>query len=196
MRRSRRHLYFLPFLLLSLFLLPLLAPPEIGASLRDGAVTRQQLRFSQLKGDGELALRNLKTDEVVRVRYRDGDGAYDYAGLQQINGVLRCYWDNQVTMMDLELIELLDDIQDHFGAPRLQVVSGYRSPEYNAFLASIGRKVAKLSLHTKGLASDVRIPGVATKRLRDYAKSLQVGGVGYYPEDGFVHVDTGRVRYW
>jgi len=195
MRRSR-HLFLLPLLLLPFLLLPLLAPPEIGASLREGGVTRKELRFSQLKGDGELALRNLKTDEVVRVRYRGEDGVYYYDGLQQINGVLRCYWDNQVTMMDLELIELLDDIQDHFGAQRLQVVSGYRSPEYNAFLASIGRHVAKLSLHTKGLASDVRIPGVATKRLRDYAKSLKVGGVGYYPEDGFVHVDTGRVRYW
>jgi len=196
MRRFRQPLLLLTLFLLPLLLLPLLAPPEIGASLREGEVTRKALRFPQLQGDGELVLRNLKTDEVVKVRYRDVEGTYDYAGLQRINRVLRCYWDNQVTMMDLELIELLDDIQDHFGARRLQIISGYRSPEYNAFLASIGRHVAKLSLHTKGLASDVRIPGVATQRLRDYAKSLRVGGVGYYPDDGFVHVDTGRVRYW
>ena len=85
MRRSR-HLFLLPLLLLPFLLLPLLAPPEIGASLREGGVTRKELRFSQLKGDGELALRNLKTDEVVRVRYRGEDGVYYYDGLQQING--------------------------------------------------------------------------------------------------------------
>jgi len=27
-------------------------------------------------------------------------------------------------------------------------------------------------------------------------RAQQAGGVGYYPEPGFVHVDVGRVRYW
>jgi len=26
--------------------------------------------------------------------------------------------------------------------------------------------------------------------------ALQMGGVGYYPDDDFVHVDTGAVRHW
>ncbi len=175
--------------------LPLLFPPPSNASLPADA-TQKELRFTHLQGDGELALHNLKTGETQALRYRQADGAYDYAALQTLNQVLRCCWKNEVTMMDLELIELLDDIQDHFGAEELQVISGYRSPEYNEHLASLGRKVAKGSLHTKGLASDIRIAGVKTARLRDYAKSLQVGGVGYYPQDGFVHVDVGRVRYW
>jgi uncharacterized protein YcbK (DUF882 family) len=32
--------------------------------------------------------------------------------------------------------------------------------------------------------------------LRDAATSLSLGGVGFYPRDKFVHVDTGKVRYW
>ncbi|MDH5558052.1 MAG: DUF882 domain-containing protein, partial [Alphaproteobacteria bacterium] len=32
--------------------------------------------------------------------------------------------------------------------------------------------------------------------LRNAAKSLQAGGVGYYPKSNFIHVDTGRVRFW
>jgi len=28
------------------------------------------------------------------------------------------------------------------------------------------------------------------------ARNLKLGGVGYYPTSDFVHVDTGRVRYW
>ncbi|MFM8338542.1 MAG: DUF882 domain-containing protein, partial [Fluviibacter sp.] len=28
------------------------------------------------------------------------------------------------------------------------------------------------------------------------ALSLQAGGVGYYPREQFVHIDTGRIRSW
>ena len=47
-----------------------------------------------------------------------------------------------------------------------------------------------------GKAIDIRIPGVALSDLRDAAMSLNAGGVGFYPRDKFVHVDTGKVRYW
>jgi len=32
--------------------------------------------------------------------------------------------------------------------------------------------------------------------LRRAAMSMRIGGVGYYPESNFIHVDTGNVRYW
>jgi uncharacterized protein YcbK (DUF882 family) len=47
-----------------------------------------------------------------------------------------------------------------------------------------------------GKAIDIRVPGIRLEHLRDVAKTLRVGGVGYYPASNFVHVDTGRVRYW
>jgi uncharacterized protein YcbK (DUF882 family) len=43
---------------------------------------------------------------------------------------------------------------------------------------------------------DLRLPGVPLAELRDAALSLRVGGVGYYPKEQFVHLDTGRVRAW
>ena len=45
-------------------------------------------------------------------------------------------------------------------------------------------------------AIDIRIPGVSTRKLRDAALSLGMGGVGYYPTSQFVHVDVGPVRQW
>ncbi len=51
-------------------------------------------------------------------------------------------------------------------------------------------------MHLQGKALDVRLPGVATERLRDIALGLARGGVGYYAASDFVHVDTGRVRRW
>jgi len=46
------------------------------------------------------------------------------------------------------------------------------------------------------MAIDVRVPGCSLVALRDAARSLARGGVGYYPQSNFVHVDVGRVRAW
>jgi uncharacterized protein YcbK (DUF882 family) len=79
---------------------------------------------------------------------------------------------------------------------RVQVISGYRSPATNAALHARSEGVASHSLHMLGQATDVRIAGVDLSRLRDAALSLQSGGVGFYPQSQFVHVDVGRVRSW
>jgi len=78
-----------------------------------------------------------------------------------------------------------------------EVISGYRSPGTNATLRSTREGgVAKHSLHMDGKAIDVRLPGVPLADLRDAARSLRGGGVGFYPREQFVHIDTGRVRHW
>jgi len=56
--------------------------------------------------------------------------------------------------------------------------------------------VAKKSLHMQGRAADIRLPGVELKHLRLAALDLKDGGVGYYPKSNFIHVDTGRPRFW
>jgi len=38
--------------------------------------------------------------------------------------------------------------------------------------------------------------GLDTAKLRDIALELELGGVGFYAKNDFVHVDTGRVRRW
>jgi uncharacterized protein YcbK (DUF882 family) len=47
-----------------------------------------------------------------------------------------------------------------------------------------------------GKAIDIRVPGVPLVELRKAATSLKLGGVGFYPDSNFVHVDVGRVRHW
>jgi uncharacterized protein YcbK (DUF882 family) len=48
----------------------------------------------------------------------------------------------------------------------------------------------------KGMAIDVRLPHQDLDKLRQAAIGLRLGGVGYYPGSDFVHLDTGRVRFW
>jgi len=76
------------------------------------------------------------------------------------------------------------------------VISGYRSPATNAALRKKGSGVARKSFHTRGMAVDLRIKGVPLRQLYRAAVALKKGGVGIYPSSGFIHVDTGPVRYW
>lgn len=146
-------------------------------------------------GDGTIELFNTHNQERISIQFRE-EGRYTKDAIAAINHILRCRFMNIETRMSLQLIELVDKIQDHFGGREVHIISGYRAPEFNTQLRASGHKVAKYSLHMEGLAMDIRIPGVSTKAIRDYAASLKAGGVGYYPGNDFVHVDVGRVRYW
>jgi uncharacterized protein YcbK (DUF882 family) len=66
----------------------------------------------------------------------------------------------------------------------------------NAALLQEGHHVAEASFHTVGMAIDIRLPGRSTAGVRRAALELRRGGVGYYPDLGFVHVDVGPVRHW
>jgi uncharacterized protein YcbK (DUF882 family) len=63
-------------------------------------------------------------------------------------------------------------------------------------LHALDSEVATHSLHMKGQAADITLPGRPLRRLYEAALAMQLGGVGYYPDDNFIHVDVGRVRRW
>ena len=77
-----------------------------------------------------------------------------------------------------------------------QIISGYRSPRTNEMLHDTTPGVANNSYHMKGMASDVRLEDVELSHLHKAALAIGRGGVGYYPESDFVHVDVGPVRHW
>ncbi|MFA4875195.1 MAG: DUF882 domain-containing protein, partial [bacterium] len=92
--------------------------------------------------------------------------------------------------------ELLSQIQGHFNAETIELISGYRSPAFNESLIDAGRGAARESLHKQGLATDIHIDDVDEEALFDYVSKLGMGGVGIYPRYNFVHVDVGSPRAW
>lgn len=143
-----------------------------------------------------LGFENLHTGERLDVAYW-AEGRLQPDALGSIEWTLRDHRNNATHPIDSQLLDLLFALQLQLGVVRpYQVISGYRSPETNAMLASLSDGVARHSLHTQGMAIDIRVEGVPLERLRDAAKSLRAGGVGYYPRSDFVHTDVGRVRYW
>ena len=109
---------------------------------------------------------------------------------------LRCHFTDEPTHMDPRLIGVLVGAAHKFTAPRIDIVSGFRSPKFNLMLRKKGHEVARDSQHTYGHAIDFRLPGVSTRVLLSFVKSLHLGGAGFYPESEFVHADTGPVRTW
>lgn len=148
-----------------------------------------------------LAFRNVHTNERVDARYY-GPSGLDTQGIAEINHGLRDWRTGQTHVMDHDLLDLLGDLRDKLGiAPRkgFDLISGYRSPETNRRLKENGGAhsgVANKSQHMLGKATDIAMPGIPLATLRAAAYAMRRGGVGYYPRDGFVHVDTGQVRTW
>lgn len=144
----------------------------------------------------KLSFMNTHTDEHLTATYWY-QGEYLPDELSKINHILRDHRTGDVKPIDTGLLDLLYNLQRILctDAP-FHIVSGYRSPQTNAALRKKSRGVAKNSFHQFGKAVDIRLPRYNLKMLRNTAKQLQGGGVGYYPHLNFVHIDVGNVRYW
>ena len=145
----------------------------------------------------QLTLLNLHTGERVRAEYWS-KGRYQRDGLREIYRLLRDHRSGAVHPIDPKLLDLLHALTRKVGNRNpVHIISGYRSPETNALLREQdGSGVAQNSFHMQGKAIDLRVPGLSLRNLQRAALSLRGGGVGYYPDSNFVHVDVGPLRHW
>ena len=144
----------------------------------------------------QLSMFHTHTAEELSVTYY-ADGEYIASALDELNHFLRDFRTGDEIEMDPGVFDILFDIQTKSGSTGVyEVISAYRSPATNEMLRGSSGGVARNSQHLLGKAMDVRLTDLDTATLRDVALSLQHGGVGYYSESDFVHVDTGRVRRW
>lgn len=146
----------------------------------------------------QLSFYHTHTGKRLEVVY-SRDGAYIPSALEEINHFLFDFRTGDKAEMDPVLLDLIYDVRETLGSDgTYQVISAYRSPKTNKMLRgrSPNTGVAKNSQHLLGKAIDVRLEGVKTSTLRDTALAMKRGGVGYYEESDFVHMDTGRPRSW
>lgn len=166
----------------------------LSAAIAAAAMSR--LAYATASAQRRLVVVNTHTGEVVDAIYWT-DGRYQLAELGRLDWLLRDHRSGDVLAIDQGLFDLLSELAADAGVdPRYQLISGYRSPATNAKLAAASDGVSSKSLHMEGRAIDVRLEGLPTAKLRDLALAKQVGGVGYYPQSDFVHLDLGRVRSW
>ncbi|GBG14359.1 sulfate adenylyltransferase [Novimethylophilus kurashikiensis] len=136
-----------------------------------------------------------ETRERLQLSYLQ-DGQWVDNAYPQLCWLLRDFHANEAVQMDPTLIAILDWTQHYlaqFGYTEpLQILSGYRSRRTNAHTEGAARN----SQHLYGKAVDFRVPGLPAGYLGRLMAWLSQGGVGIYEKDGFVHVDTGRIRLW
>ena len=159
------------------------------------------LKSATLSSPREYRLRfyHTHTNERLDIVYRRSEN-YLPDALAELDHYLRDHRTGEVRHFDPHLFDLLYDltasVNDSGG--EIDVVCGYRTPSSNEFLRtrSVQAGVARHSLHMQAEAIDIRLLGIPTSAVRDAALRLQRGGVGYYRDSNFVHVDVGRVRRW
>jgi uncharacterized protein YcbK (DUF882 family) len=153
-------------------------------------------------GPRHLKFRHLHTEKTLEVVYWDG-GKYVWDALQAVNQHLSDFRSLEVHPIDVRLLDILFTLQSLTGSKEpYRIVSAFRSAATNTMLSGQSAatngtsQVATKSLHMEGKAIDMRLNDVSLTGLRDAALALRGGGVGYYPDSGFIHVDIGSVRTW
>ena len=140
-------------------------------------------------GYRDLILYAVNHGERVRVFPYLADGTLDAEALAQLQHLMRDKHTDVEHDTHPRLLKLLYQIADHFDAPQINIISGYREAPDNK----------SESNHGKGLAVDFMIPGVPLAAVAREARKLGHVGVGFYPTSGFIHLDVrgdGPSYFW
>jgi uncharacterized protein YcbK (DUF882 family) len=146
-------------------------------------------------GDGTLKIKSTKNNVRFAGRFRDKRGRYIERALKRINRVFDTLYLKETERVSLRLLEVLSHLREKLGGGWITISSGYRSPSYNTNLRDKGKTVAKASLHLYGMAADLKIQGVDSKKMWSFIREHKLAGAGYYggPQ---VHIDVGPARSW
>lgn len=146
--------------------------------------------------DRMLSFYNTHTHERLKSCYFQNNH-FSAEALSKIDYILRDFRTGEIKEIDRKLLDLLFILKQKLGIDSpFHVISGYRSSKTNEMLRQTSSGIAKNSLHILGQAIDIRVPGLPLEHLCCTAIDLKAGGVGFYPDSDFIHVDIGRIRYW
>ena len=152
--------------------------------------------LARMRDARQLSFYHTHTSEKLDVVYAQ-NGAYIPEALAEVNYLLRDFRNGDVHPIDPRLLDVLYAVRERTGSNgQFEVLSGFRSKATNDMLRHNSTGVARNSMHLKGQAIDIRLDGAGTRDVRRVAIAMAQGGVGYYPDSDFVHLDTGPVRTW
>jgi len=149
-----------------------------------------------LDPDRKIWLRRAATHEEAVVHYANENEGYLADGYRLACYLLRDVQAGLMIPISPNLLDLLCAMQrwlGTYGVHRPFIInSGYRSPGTN----SITEGAVKNSFHLHGKAADIHVDSIPAEYLGRLAAMFKTGGVGFYVNKGFIHVDVGWVRYW
>lgn len=121
---------------------------------------------------------NLDVTESVLL---DRDGSADPETTKRLTHLFRCRFTGHEAPMAKRTLAMLADLAERYEGKTITFVSAHR--------ASAGESWT--SPHRAARALDFRLKGIDLREVRDYLwrKYTEVG-IGWYPSEGFVHMDT------
>jgi uncharacterized protein YcbK (DUF882 family) len=141
-----------------------------------------------------IHLVNAHTNEVFDGVYRNDDGPIASV-MTDLNGFFRDFHADKTHIMDVAVLDFLSAVMAAAGQTSATILSAYRTPETNEALEKTNFGVAENSQHLYGRALDVYFENDLEKTMQT-ARKMQRGGVGWYPQSHFMHIDSGPVRNW
>src|SRR5947208_12573278 len=166
-------------------------------SLLAGAVTLPKLGHALPSAPPQphrLNLNNPHTGETFSGIYRDDNGPIPRV-MEDLSVFLRDFHSGEKIEIDVGVIDFLSGVMQAVGQTSATILSAYRTAETNASLSKTHFGVAENSQHIYGRALDVHF-GDKLEHAMKTARAMQRGGVGWYPQSNFMHIDSGPVRNW
>jgi len=140
-------------------------------------------------GRPKLVLLAINTQERIELSALGPRGGFGWRDLDRASHLLREPSSGNEHPIEPRVLDAVYQIQTHFNAQEIRVISGYRTP--HAIASSRG------SNHGRGRAIDLVVPGTTDQDVAKYARDMGFMGVGIYPASGFVHVDVrDRSYFW
>lgn len=102
---------------------------------------------------------------------------------------IACRGDDKL-LINEDAMDKLQALREKLGFA-LVVLSAYRSPEHNAHVGGVDN-----SEHLEACAFDILMFGIDPARFEKAARQVGFTGFGFYPDVPFIHIDTGRSRFW
>jgi uncharacterized protein YcbK (DUF882 family) len=137
-----------------------------------------------------LRLRHVATGATFSGPYHDGRRP-DPAAMAELSLVLADHRSGQMRPFDPAALDILWELGRRERMAAFEILSAYRTTATNIAVGGAGD-----SQHMQARALDVHVPADRLAAFGDAALALARGGVGIYPADGFVHLDSGPVRHW
>jgi hypothetical protein len=143
-----------------------------------GQTPKNPERGKHFAGPGSLILLYPKAQVTLKVQLYDEVGRMRPEAYQELSRAL----------YDPRLFALLYRVSHYFGEP-IEVVSAFRYPHAKGDVDS---------KHARGRAVDIAVKGVSKRKLLAFLDStFDNVGVGFYPNNEFVHLDVrGSPYYW
>jgi len=141
-----------------------------------------------------LYLHHAHTGEVFNGIYRDDGGPIPEA-MVDLATFLRDHHEDQTGPIYLDTLDFLADVLKAANQAHATVLSAYRTKKTNAMLSARIFGVAEKSQHLAGRAVDITLDSKLSTAAVS-ARRMSRGGVGWYPSNHFIHLDSGPIRTW